>query len=83
MTLESRPYNHDFLARRANASELKIGDTVMLKAKPDRLPLRGRWDPKFEVIRVMNDGLVIEIKNQQTGKTKIVNRERLYMVDPD
>ena len=83
MTLESRRYNRDFLARRANASELKIGDTVMLKAEPGRLPLTGRWDPQFEVIRVMTDGLVIEIRNQQTGKTKIVNRERLYMVDPD
>ena len=81
MTINSRRYNRDRLAAQANAQELKVGDTVMLKAEPDRLPLTGRWDPQFEVLRVM--GLVCEIRNQATGRTKIVNRERVYLVDPN
>ena len=81
MTILSRRYNRDRLAAQANAKELKVGDTVMLKAEPDRLPLTGRWDPKFEVIRVMD--LICEIREQSTGKTKIVNRERVYLVDPN
>ena len=81
MTIYSRRYNRDRLAAQANAKELKVGDTVMLKAEPDRLPLTGRWDPKFEVVRVMD--LICEIREQSTGKTKIVNRERVYLVDPN
>jgi len=68
------------LAKKANVSELSPGDTVLLKAE-ERLTLTSRHDPNWEVFRVR--GPVCWIRNQKSGKTKTVNREKLTLVDPN
>ena len=68
-TEESRKYNRERLARRANASTLSVGDSVMVKAE-ERMTLTSQHDPFWEVYRVR--GPVTYIRHQQTGKTKVL-----------
>ena len=75
----SRQANHDRIMRKANAAHLQAGDTVIIKADP-REALTSRWDPHYEVTRV--NGPVIHVYQQQTGKTRVVNREKVVLVDP-
>ena len=49
-TADSRKYNRQRLAKRADAKDIHIGDTVLLKAE-ERLTLTSRWDPQWEVVR--------------------------------
>ena len=79
-TEDSRKYNRERLARRANASPLSVGDSVMVKAE-ERMTFTSRHDPFWEVYRVR--GPVTYIRHQQTGKTKVLNREKLTLVDPN
>ena len=65
-TADSRTYNRERLARRANAGAINIGDTVVVKAE-ERLTLTSRWDPQYEVTRVR--GPVLWLQQQNTGKT--------------
>ena len=75
-----RRYNRERLARRANCDDVKVGDTVVVKAE-ERVTLTSRWDPMWEVTRVR--GPVVWIRQQQTCKTKVLNREKVRIVDPD
>ena len=79
-TTDSRRYNRERLARRANCDDVKVGDTVVVKAE-ERVTLTSRWDPMWEVTRVR--GPVVWIRQQQTSKTKVLNREKVRIVDPD
>jgi len=79
-TEQSRRYNRERLARKANAGELNVGDSVLVKAE-ERLTLTSRHDPLWEVYRVRHP--VVWIRNQTTGKTKILNREKVTLVDPN
>ena len=79
-TTDSRRYNRERLARRANCDDVKVGDTVVVKAE-ERVTLTSRWDPMWEVTRVR--GPVVWIRQQQTSKTKVLNREKVQIVDPD
>ena len=79
-TENSRKYKHERLARRVNASPLSVGDSVMAKAE-ERMTLTSRHDPFWEVYRVR--GPVTYIRHPQTGKTKVLNREKLALVDPN
>ena len=79
-TTDSRRYNRERLARRADCDDVKVGDTVVVKAE-ERVTLTSRWDPMWEVTRVR--GPVVWIRQQQTGKIKVLNREKVRIVDPD
>ena len=78
-TADSRKYNRQRLELRANAGEIHVGDSVILKAD-DRSALASRWDPQWEVTRV--SGPVVYVRHQQTGRLRTVNREKARIVDP-
>ncbi len=77
-TLASRQYNRLRLQKQANAGAISVGDSVILKAE-EALTFTSKWDPQYTVTRV--SGPVIHILHQQTGKSKVVNREKLLLVD--
>ena len=79
-TEQSRRYNRERLQQRANAQDIHVGDTVIIKAE-ERLTLTSRWDPQWEVTQVR--GPVCWVRNQQTAKTKVLNRTKLHIVDPN
>ena len=80
LTEESRKYNRERLAGQANAKELKVGDTVVVKAQ-EPLTLTSKWDPQYTVTQVR--GKVVWIRHQQSGRTKVLNRNKVVLVDPD
>ena len=79
LTEESRHCNRERLAKKANACDIAVGDSVVVKAE-ERLTLTSRWDPHWEVTRVR--GPVLWIRQQQSGRTRVVNREKVKLVDP-
>ena len=78
-TADSRKYNRQQLAKRADAKYIHVGDTVLLKAE-ERLTLTSHWDPQWEVVRVR--GPVLWLRQQQSGKLCVANREKVKLVDP-
>ena len=78
-TEESRKYNRERLEKKANADDLEVGDSVVLKA-PERMTFTSRWDPHWEITQVR--GRTVWLRQQQTGKTKVVHREKVKLVDP-
>ena len=79
LTADSRRYNRERLAERANAKHLTVGDRVVVKAE-ERITFSSRWDPYWIVTRTRDP--VVWLQQQQTGKTKILNREKVKLVDP-
>ena len=77
-TKESRHYNRARLEKKATAGNIEPGDSVVIKAD-DRQPLTSRWDPHWEVTR--KRGPVLWLRQQQTGRTKVFNREKVRLVD--
>ena len=57
-----------------------MGDTVVVKAH-NRLTFTSKWDPQYEVFDVR--GPVVWLRNQKTGKTKVLDKRRVVLVDPD
>ena len=80
MTANSRKYNRERINARATAGEIKVGDTVVVKAH-ERLTLTSKWDPQYEVYDVC--GPVVRVKNQQNGNTRVLNKSKVIVVDPD
>ena len=80
MTEESRKYNRARLAKKANANEISIGDTVIVKAN-EPLSMTAKWDHQFEVIQ--KRGTTFWLRNQNSGKEIQVHREKLLLVDPN
>ena len=78
LTRESRHYNRIRLEK-ANAGQLSIGDSVVIKAE-ERIALTSRWDPHWQIYRIR--GPVIFVRQQQTGKQKVLHREKVKLVDP-
>jgi len=79
-TLESRKYNRERLNARANVdTSLNVGDSVVIKAE-ERITNTTRWDPHWQVYRVR--GTTHWLRNQKTGQTKRLHREKLTLVDP-
>ena len=52
----------------------------MIKSE-ERLTLTARWNPRWTVTRVR--GPVIYVHNQQMGKSKVLNAEKVRTVDPN
>ena len=79
-TLDSRHYNRYYQQQRANTTELAPGDSVVLKVG-NRQGMTSRWDPHWMVVRV--SGPAVTIYQAETGKRKVVNRDKLMPVPPD
>ena len=71
MTEDSRKYNHERLARKANEQHISPGDSVVIRAE-GRVSLTSRWDPEWVVTRVK--GPVVFLHHQRSGKTKVLNK---------
>ena len=56
------------------------GDQVVLVAQ-ERAPLDARWDHQYSVTRVR--GPVLTVINMRTGKRRVINRDKVKLVDPD
>ena len=80
MTAHSRKHNRERINARATEGEVKVGDTVVVKAN-ERVTLTSRWDPQYEVYDVW--GPVVKVRNQQTGRIRVVNKSKVVVVDPD
>ena len=79
-TADSRKYNRERLAKRANTDSLRVGDSVIVKAE-HRTTFTSRWDPKYIIIAARPPTYTVQ--NQQTGKVKTLHREKLTLVDPN
>ena len=79
-TARNRAQVRERIQSRANAKQVKIGDSVVvLAAEP--MTFTSRWDPEFEVYRIR--GSTLWVRHQPTGKTKIIHRDRCRFVDPN
>ena len=79
-TEDSRRYNLRRLAERATQKRIRAGDQVVLVAQ-ERAPLDARWDHQYNVTRVR--GPVLTVVNMRTGKRRVINRDKVKLVDPD
>ena len=79
-TEDSRRYNRESLARRANAQEIRPGDRVIMAAR-EAMTLTAKWDHGFTVLKVR--GKVLTVQDNRTGKQQIVNRRHIRLVNPD
>ena len=79
-TAHSRHHNRERLAKRANTQDLKVGDTVVIKAN-EPLSLTSKWDPQWTITRVK--GKVISVSHQQSGRRKTLNINKVKLVDPN
>ena len=80
MTCQARHYNRERLAKRANAGTLKPGDSVLIKVT-EPITFTSKWQPEWTVTRVRDK--VAFLVHQQSGKTKVLNRDKVELVDPN
>ena len=80
VTKASRLHNRQRLDRQANTGTYAAGDSVVIKAQ-EPLSLTSRWDPQWTVTRVR--GKVLDLVHQQTGNTKVLNVNKVRLVDPN
>ena len=80
LTEASRRYNRERIQRKANAKEVKIGDSVVIKVN-EPMTFTSRWDPEYIVIA--KRGPVCWIRHQPTRTERVVNRNKLIIVDPE
>ena len=64
-TEQSRTLNRNRLARKANAGQIVVGDTVIVAAN-EPVALSAKWDHQFEVTR--SEGTTYWIRHQISGK---------------
>jgi transposase InsO family protein len=79
-TEDSRRYNRERLAAKANAGTLEVGDHVVIQGQR-RTPLTARWDHNFVVTAVQ--GKVVTVLHTPTGKTQRWNRNKVRLVNPE
>ena len=79
-TEQSRAFNRERLARKANAGLIEVGDTVIVAAN-EPVTLSAKWDHQFVVTRCV--GTTYWISHQISGKSLKVHREKLRLVDPE
>ena len=78
-TEASRRYNHQRLMDRANAGDLKVGDSIVILAN-DASPLDPKWDHGYLVVGIRGSVVITEGPN---NRRRVVNREKVRVVDPD
>ena len=59
---------------------IEPGDQVVSVAQ-ERAPLDVKWDHQYSVTRVR--GPVLTVINMRTGKRRVINRDKVKLVDPD
>ena len=79
-TFNARKYNRERLAKQANQGTINVGDTVVVKAQ-EPLSLTTKWDPQWTVTAVNNK--VVTLIHQQSSKKKILNANKVRVVDPN
>ena len=79
MTAKSRAYHRQQINRRATRNDFKVGDTVVVKAE-EKLTLTSNTDPQYEIVKLRYP--VAHIKHQLSNKERVVNVEKLRIVDP-
>ena len=77
---DSRIHNRERLARKANASDIQVGDRVIIKAR-EPLSLTAKWDFGFTVTKV--NGKVLTLLHPTTGVKQLINRDQVRLVNPD
>ena len=80
MAEDSRKYNRKRLARKANEQQISPGDSVVIRAE-GRVSLTSLWDPEWIVKRVKRP--VVFLHHQRSGKTKVLNKEKVRIVNPE
>ena len=60
--------------------QIRAGDQVVLVVQ-ERAPLDARWDHQYTVTRVQ--GPVLTVVNMRTGERRVINRDKVKLVDPD
>ena len=60
--------------------QISPGDQVVLVAQ-ERAPLDARWDHLYTVTQLQ--GPVLTVVNMRTGKRRVINRDKVKLVDPD
>ena len=75
----NRVHNQERLAKRADAKQIHVGDTVVLIAS-EPLTFTSKWDPQWQITRV--SGLTGHIRNQVSGENKIIHRDHVKIFDP-
>ena len=76
----SRARNKARIDRKAKTKHVEPGDHVTLKVN-EPLPLTARRDPLWLVTRVR--GPVVTLQHQRSGATKVVNKEKIRLADPN
>ncbi len=77
---KSCKYNHARLERWANAKEIHVGDSVILRSH-DRASLTTEWDQEYKVTCV--SGMTCYLCHQTTRKTKEGPSIHVHVVDPN
>ena len=75
-TEESRKYNLERLAKRANAGEIQVGDSVANESSP----LDPKWDHGYVVVNIRGPVVTAE---GQGKRRRIVNRDKVKVVNPE
>ena len=78
-TEESRKYNLERLAKRANAGEIQIGDSVVILAN-ESSPLDPKWDHGYIVVNIRGPVITAE---GQGKRRRIVNRDKVKVVNSE
>ncbi len=73
--IDSRRYNKRRLSRTSGPT-FKVGDRVLLKANPQRLPFTAHYDPGYRIKAVNGPAIVIENARK---KQRLVNRINLKL----
>jgi hypothetical protein len=79
-TQASRERNKKRIDAKARTNQVEPGDHVTLRVN-EPIPLTSKRDPLWMVTRVR--GPIVFIKHQRTGASKVVNKEKVKVVDPD
>ena len=77
-TEDSCKYNRERLARKANEQQISPGDSVRAESQ---VSLTSRWDPEWIGMHVK--GPVAFLHHQRSGKTKVLNKEKVRIVNPE
>ena len=79
-TASSRRYNRERLKQRSHMGVFHVGDKVVILVN-ERAPLDPHWDFLYTVTAVR--GPVVTITDQRSGHRKVLNSDKLLLVDAD